>query len=247
MSDAVRVAAVRLDSIRFHPHNVRRDLGDLRGLVDSIKRFGVMQPVVIEGESTYRLRAGHRRVAAAKIAGLRTIPAVIHTEMLDEDEWLVHAVQENVMRRGLDPTERRDAITAMRRLGCSWEGIAASFDVAVSTVQAWGRDGADATARDERMDGLTEKVEELTREGRSAAQIADSLNISARNVVRIRGRAKGKKTRSVNITTIANFATAWRDEATRRHVSAQELLGAIDRFASTGRVSEGLPAQEDAS
>jgi ParB/RepB/Spo0J family partition protein len=135
----VRVAKVPLDRVQFHRHNVRRDLGDLRPLANSIKRFGVMQPIVVEkyGESL-RLRAGHRRVAAARIAGLKTVPALIHDKALDDDEWLIQSVQENVMRRGIDEHERRDAIRALRDLGCTWEGIADTFAASTKTVQVWG-------------------------------------------------------------------------------------------------------------
>lgn len=146
MNDNPRIANVKLDDIRFHPHNTRRDLGDLRPLVDSIRRFGCMQPIVVEWYGEYlRIRAGHRRVAAARLAGKDRIPAVIHADPLDDEDWLIHAVQENVMRRGLDEDERRDAILALRRLQCSWYGIAETFGVTESTVQRWAV-GQTATA-----------------------------------------------------------------------------------------------------
>lgn len=137
----VKVGRVRLDQIRFHPHNIRRNLGDLRGLRDSITRFGVMQPVILEHHAGgLRLRAGHRRVAAARLEGLTHIPAVIHPEPLDDRWFLVHAVQENVMRRQLDHADRRRTVQALRSLGCSWTGIAEAFGVSAQTVASWGRD-----------------------------------------------------------------------------------------------------------
>lgn len=139
VSNNVRVAKIAVDKVSFHPHNVRRDLGDLRPLAASIKRFGVMQPIVVEDYGdTLRLRAGHRRLAAARIAGLARIPALIHDEALEDEEWLIHSVQENVMRRGIDQHERRDAIRALRDLGCTWEGIADAFGASPKTVRIWG-------------------------------------------------------------------------------------------------------------
>lgn len=131
----IRVALVPLDRIQFHDHNVRRDLGDLRTLAGSIARYGVMQPIVVERRGDMlRIRAGHRRVAAARLAGLTKAPAVVHPEPLEDDEWLAQAVQENVMRRGLDAAERRDAIAALRDFGCTWQGVADTFGVAETTV-----------------------------------------------------------------------------------------------------------------
>lgn len=134
----LRVGLVRVDEILFHPHNVRIDLGDLRSLTNSIKKYGIMQPVVVEKYGKQlRLRAGHRRVAAARLAGLSRVPAVIHAEALDEDEWLIQAVQENIERRGLEGVERQRAIKALRNLGCTTEGIAEAFDVSTATIHRW--------------------------------------------------------------------------------------------------------------
>lgn len=141
MSDEVCVGLVRVEQVRFHPHNVRQDLGDLRPLAQSIANYGVMQPIVVEryGDGL-RLRAGHRRLAAAKLIDLRRIPALIHSEALDDRRWLEHAVQENVMRAQLDKSDRRRTIEALRRLGCTWQGIAETFGVTAHTVHSWTAD-----------------------------------------------------------------------------------------------------------
>jgi ParB/RepB/Spo0J family partition protein len=141
MTEDIRVGLVRLDQIRFHPHNGRQDLGDLRSLSSSIARFGVMQPVVVEkhGDSL-RLRAGHRRVAAARLAGEFRIPAIIHPHALPDREWIEHSIQENAQRTELDAQERRRAILALRQYGCSWDGIGETFGVSGRTVRAWALD-----------------------------------------------------------------------------------------------------------
>jgi ParB/RepB/Spo0J family partition protein len=134
----LRVGLVRVDDVQFHPHNVRTDLGDLRSLAQSIANFGVLQPIVVEryGDKL-RLRAGHRRLAAAKIIGLTRMPAIIHAEALDQLEWLENAIQENVMRADMDRADRRRAINALRRLGCNWQGIAETFGVTTATIRTW--------------------------------------------------------------------------------------------------------------
>ena len=140
---APRVGRVPIDVCDVHPHNIRRDLGDLRSLTESIRRYGIMQPIVVEtrGERL-RLRAGHRRLAAARLAGLDRIPAIIHGQALDNDEWLVHSVQENVIRRGLDSKERADVVHALRAEGMTWDGVAETFGVSVTAVRNWTTPGA---------------------------------------------------------------------------------------------------------
>lgn len=134
----ITVARVPVAIIRFHPRNVRRDLGDLRGLADSIARYGVMQPIVVErmGQQL-RLRAGHRRVAASKLAGVKHIPAVVHGEPLDDADWIMQALHENTFREGLTDQERREAIEDLLAAGCTQAGIAEGLSVSVSTVKRW--------------------------------------------------------------------------------------------------------------
>lgn len=134
----VVVATIRVDDIRFHPSNIRRDLGDLRTLTESIRRYGVMQPIVVErAGGGFRLRAGHRRTAAARLAGIRTIPALVHREVLDDDEFVMQALHENTMRRGLTDEERREALQALRDAGCTLAGIAENLGVTPVTISRW--------------------------------------------------------------------------------------------------------------
>lgn len=131
---------VRLEEVTFHPHNVRKDYGDLRPLAASIKRYGLLQPIVVERfAGAYRLRAGHRRVLAARLAGLTFVPAIVHSEALELEDWIRNSVQENEHRANLDKNERRRAVQALLDLGCSTEGVAECFGVAVSTINSWMR------------------------------------------------------------------------------------------------------------
>lgn len=88
--EEARAAVVVLDRIVFHPSNIRRNLGDLRQMTASIELHGVLQPVVLERYGDYlRVRMGHRRVTAARLAGLKKVPA-------DRRDWA-----------GRPPAERR--------------------------------------------------------------------------------------------------------------------------------------------
>lgn len=138
MGESISAGLVRLTDIDFHPFNVGRNLGDLRALADSIARRGLIQPIVVErrGERL-RLRAGHRRVAAARMAGLARVPAIIHPAALDDAGWLTHMVEENTHRKALEAEERRDIVAHLRQLGVPWQGIADTFGVGIPTARGW--------------------------------------------------------------------------------------------------------------
>ncbi len=85
------------------------DQDTLKGLAESIRTAGLMQPVMVRrAGSGYELIAGERRWRAAKIIGLTTIPAVVR----DVDDQLAAelAIIENVQREDLNPIERAHAL-----------------------------------------------------------------------------------------------------------------------------------------
>jgi len=108
-----------LDEIRPNPHQPRKtfDAESLDELRQSIQNHGVLQPVVVRSAPAgFELISGERRVRAARLAGLRTIPAVVRHDVGDE-AMLELALVENVQRKDLDPLERargyREMMTAL--------------------------------------------------------------------------------------------------------------------------------------
>lgn len=100
------IKAIPVDSIDPNPHQPRShfDHGDLEDLVNSIKEHGILQPIVVTPQgSRYELIAGERRLRAAKIAGLTTIPALVRKAT--EQQKMELALIENVQRSDLNPIE----------------------------------------------------------------------------------------------------------------------------------------------
>jgi ParB family chromosome partitioning protein len=96
----------------------------LTGLARSIQEVGVLQPIVVRptGEG-YELVAGERRLRAAKVAGLATIPAVVRET--DDTEALREALIENLHREDLAPLELAAAFQELlEELGVSQEVLA---------------------------------------------------------------------------------------------------------------------------
>lgn len=88
-----------------HPFKVLDD-EKMSDLVESIRVNGILSPVLVrpDGEDSYEMISGHRRMHAAKIVGLTSIPAIVR-EMSD-DEAIVYMVDSNIQREELLPSEK---------------------------------------------------------------------------------------------------------------------------------------------
>lgn len=90
-----------------NPHQPRTsfDEAPLAELAASIREYGILQPLLVTKaeKGRYQLIAGERRLRAAKLAGLATVPVIVRT--LDEQQKLELAIIENIQRENLNPIE----------------------------------------------------------------------------------------------------------------------------------------------
>jgi len=121
------VLEVPLEQIEDDAGNVRAKLRDLDGLAASIKAVGVLEPCLVEviGPDRYRLIAGHRRRAAAALAGLTTIPCLEHTGDLAATGRVGVQLVENLQRDDLTPLEEARGYQALVDAGETQRAIAA--------------------------------------------------------------------------------------------------------------------------
>lgn len=104
-----RQLTVSIDDIRLSGENMRLDAGDLVELTASIKEHGILQPLLVsDSTGDYVLVCGHRRLAAARRAGVSEIPVIVRT--LDNEQRQVFMLLENVHRRYLSPLEEARAV-----------------------------------------------------------------------------------------------------------------------------------------
>lgn len=132
------LAEIPVDRLRPNPEQPRRafDQGGLDELADSIRRHGVLQPLLVseDGADGYVVIAGERRWRAARAAGLQTVPAVIRERLGARDE-LALALVENLQRRDLSPLEEARAFEHLRsEHGLSQAEIAEQVGLDRSTV-----------------------------------------------------------------------------------------------------------------
>ena len=103
-----RVCYISLNQIRPNPQQPRRsfDEDSLSELAESIRRYGILQPLTVRRQGTgYELVAGERRLRAAAMAGLREVPCLV-AQVGEEDSALL-ALMENLQRRDLGSVRRR--------------------------------------------------------------------------------------------------------------------------------------------
>jgi ParB family chromosome partitioning protein len=119
-----RIALDRVDLTFDQPRRAVNDAG-IEALTDSVSRYGVLQPirVRIRHGRRYEVVAGHRRVLAARRAGLHEVPAVVVDA--DDSQAFIEALVENIQREDLNPIDRGEALRRLRvNLGTqSWEEV----------------------------------------------------------------------------------------------------------------------------
>lgn len=116
-----KIFLIEVEKIKPNPYQPRHEFNEerLRDLADSIKQYGVLQPLVVTRNEVerddgslyteYEIIAGERRWRAAQIAGLRQVPAVIRTGEQSDKEKLELAIIENLQREDLNPIDRAQA------------------------------------------------------------------------------------------------------------------------------------------
>lgn len=130
---------IPISNIFPHPDNPRKDLGDLTELTESIKKSGVMQNLTIvpeeseDGEQKYTVIIGHRRLAAAKAAGIAEVPCRIIEDMTDREQMAM-MLEENMQRNDLTIVEQAQGFQMMLDLGSTEQEIAEKTGFSKTTV-----------------------------------------------------------------------------------------------------------------
>ncbi|MFW8053498.1 ParB/RepB/Spo0J family partition protein [Vagococcus fluvialis] len=105
------VMEISLEELRPNPYQPRKTFDEhaLKELSESIKQSGVFQPIIVRKSTIkgYEIIAGERRFRASKLAGKKTVPAIVRE--FDEARMMQIAVLENLQREDLSPMEEAEA------------------------------------------------------------------------------------------------------------------------------------------
>ena len=115
---AMEIEISKIHPFKNHPFKVLDD-EKMQDLVESVRINGVLTPVLLrmDDNEEYEMVSGHRRMHAAQLAGLTTIPAIVRE--LSDDDAVIAMVDANIQREELLPSEKAFAykmkMDAMRR------------------------------------------------------------------------------------------------------------------------------------
>lgn len=133
------VAYLPLDLVHPHPDNLRSAIGDVTETAESMKAHGVLEPLLAEPDPDQpghvRVLAGHRRLAAAAMAGLDGVPVIIRESGRDEPEALM--LIENCHREGLPAMDKAEGMERLIKKGYTPAQIAEMTGFSSPTVYSY--------------------------------------------------------------------------------------------------------------
>ncbi len=157
-----------VEKIAANPQQPRHDFaeGELKDLADSIKKHGVIQPLVVTkiAPEQYELIAGERRLKAARMAGLSNVPVIIR-EKEGEREKLELALIENIQRKDLNVIEEARA----------YKKLSEEFDLTQEDISERVGKSRSAVANKMRLLGLPVDIQRSLIEGKITEGHARSI------------------------------------------------------------------------
>lgn len=153
----------RIHAFTNHPFKVLDD-EKMDTLVDSIRENGILNPVIVRPDQSgnYEMISGHRRLHAAKIVGLKKVPAIV--KEMSDDEAIIKMVDANIQREEILPSERafsfKMKMEAMSRQG-QRNDLTSGQNVPKLTSDVIGEENGMSGRQVKRYIRLTELIPEL--------------------------------------------------------------------------------------
>ncbi|MFJ3030844.1 ParB/RepB/Spo0J family partition protein [Rothia terrae] len=152
-----------VSQVRPSSLNPRADVGDVSELADSIRAKGIVQPLTVREhpsiDGDFEVIAGHRRLAAAKKAGLLSIPCIVDASIKDDKTVLQTMLIENVQRANITKSEEASAIQGMLDLGMNINQVAKSIGRKHETVESRVK-----------LAGMSERTQKLVDSGNATLE-----------------------------------------------------------------------------
>lgn len=128
---------ISIELVKVHPNNVRKTYNDIEELAESIKAKGILQNLTVvpdpQEPGKYLTVIGNRRLTAARMAGLETVPCIVSD--MDEKEQTSVMLLENIQRSDLTVYEQAKGFQMMLDLGETEDTIAEKTGFSKKTVR----------------------------------------------------------------------------------------------------------------
>ena len=175
-----KIAVSKLRSFENNPYQVRDD-AEMNTLIESIQMQGVLSPLIvrpIENTDEYEVVSGHRRLHAARKAGITEVPALIYA--LDRDTAAIAVVDSNLHREHILPSEKafayRMKLEAMSRQGHRSDLTSDQLGRKLETAEIIAQQSDDSKSQVRRYIRLTYLIPELL-EKMDQGEIALSVGV----------------------------------------------------------------------
>ena len=160
---AMEIEISKIHPFKNHPFKVLDD-EKMQDLVESVRINGVLTPVLLRMDENeeYEMVSGHRRMHAAQLAGLTTIPAIVRE--LSDDDAIVVMVDANIQREELLPSEKAFAykmkLEAMKRQGVRTDLTLSQNETKLRSDEVLSKQVGESRAQVQRFVRLTELIPE---------------------------------------------------------------------------------------
>ena len=161
---AMEIEINKIHAFKNHPFKVLDD-EKMQDLIESVKLSGVLTPVLlrVDNNDEYEMISGLRRLHAAKMAGLTTIPAIVRE--LSDDDAVIAMVDANIQREELLPSEKafayRMKLEAMKRQGSRTDLTLSQNETKSRSDEVLSKQVGESRAQVQRYIRLTELIPEL--------------------------------------------------------------------------------------
>lgn len=161
---AMEIEINKIHAFKNHPFKVLDD-EKMQDLIESVKLSGVLTPILlrVDNNDEYEMISGHRRLHAAKMAGLTTIPAIVRE--LSDDDAVIAMVDANIQREELLPSEKafayRMKLEAMKRQGSRTDLTLSQNETKSRSDEVLSKQVGESRAQVQRYIRLTELIPEL--------------------------------------------------------------------------------------
>ncbi len=204
------IEEIEIDKIVPNPNQPRSRILNIEELASSIKEKGVLQPIIVTklGDK-YEIIAGERRWRASKLAGLKTIPAIVRE--FENNEKLEIALIENIQRENLDPVDEAKAYKLLiEKFNLSQEELAKRVGKERSTI-----------TNSLRLLNLPNKILEDLKEGRlQPGHVRPLINIKNPNLIfQLRDKIINEK---LNVRQAEELVKKYKPDSTQRRKKRME-------------------------